>query len=217
MPVSRRPKSKPVPPAPPPRKPIRKVQSRRPNPDIPTPRERERERPYRAVPAAPGGVFLPDHEMLVRLIASKGMTDAEFELIYGLGSGTLKGWRKAYPNFDKALSEGRTSADAQVLFALFKNAVGFSYEEEQAVGGREPSVLSVKRFKPGETTAQKHWLGNRLRAEWPSVDRHELSGPNGGAIGIKTDSRNDMIDAILTLIQPKTDPERTPKATEGKR
>lgn len=208
MPVSRRPKPQPVPPAHSSRKPVRKLQPRIP---------KERERPYTAVPAAPGGVFLPDHEMLVRLIAAKGMTDAEFELIYGLGSGTLKGWRKAYPGFDKALSEGRTAADSQVLFALFKNAVGFCYEEQQAVGGREPTVLSVKRFKPGETTAQKHWLGNRLRTEWPQVERHEHSGPNGGAIGIKTDSRNDMIDAILTLIQPKADPERKQSAKEGKR
>lgn len=182
-----------------------------------TTRKKERERPYTAVPAAPGGVFLPDHEMLVRLIAAKGMTDSEFELIYGLGSGTLKGWRKAYPGFDKALTEGRTAADSAVLFALFRNAVGFEYTEEQAVGGRDPTVLSVKRFKPGETTAQKHWLGNRLRTDWPQVDRVEHSGPGGAAIGIKTDSRNDMIDAILTLIQPKVDPERKRTTTEDKR
>lgn len=208
MPVSRRTPKPPVQSPSSGRKPIRKIQPRIP---------KERERPYTAVPAAPGGVFLPDHEMLVRLIAAKGMTDAEFELIYGLGTGTLKGWRKAYPGFDKALSEGRTAADAQVLFALFKNAVGFSYEEQQAVGGREPTVLAVKRFKPGETTAQKHWLGNRLRTDWPQVDRHELSGPGGAAIGIKTDSRNDMIDAILTLVTPKADPERAQPTKEGKR
>lgn len=176
-----------------------------------------RPRPYEAVPEAPGGVFLPDHEQLVRLIASKGMSDSEFEVIYGLSSGTVSKWRKHYPGFDKAVTDGRTVADANVLFALYQNCVGFSYTEEQAVGGRDPTVLSVKRYKPGETTAQKHWLGSRLRADWPQ-NSIEHSGPNGGPIGIKSESRNDLIDSILSLITSKSDNEKQQnKHSEDKR
>lgn len=179
----------------------------------------ERERPYTAGPAAatPSSVFLPDHEQLVRYVAARGATDRDFEIMYGLSTGTVKKWRKHYPGLDKAIADGRTRADGDVLFAMYKNAVGFKYTEQQAVGGREPEVLTVERFKPGETAAQKHWLGNRLRTDWPSVDRHEVSGPNGSAIGVKVESRNEMIDTILKLIIPKSDPERTQKPREEKR
>lgn len=173
---------------------------------------------YESRPANPGGVYLPDHEQLVRLIAAKGMSDSEIEVIYGLGTGTLAKWRKAYPGLNRAIDEGRTVADANVLFALYKTAVGYDYEEDQAVGGREPEVLRVQKHKPGEFAAQKHWLGNRIRRpdgtnEWPRSEQVELGGIKDG-IGIKVESRNDLIDAIVSLVVPKPDNERKQRSTE---
>lgn len=154
---------------------------------------------------APGGVFLPDHEQLVKLIAMRGATDDEIEAVYGLGKGTIQRWRKAYPGLNKAIEKGRTSADAKVLHALFKTAIGYKYTEEQAVGGKCPQVLEVKRFFPGQFLAQKHWLASRNREEWPASERIEMTGRNGE--GIKIESRNEVIDAIMGLVASKADPD----------
>jgi len=181
--------------------------------DIPSPKRRPRSPVYESRPANPGGVYLPDHEQLVRLIAARGMSDDEIEMIYGLGSGTLKRWKAAYPGLQRAIDEGRTVADSNVLFAMYQTATGYHYEEDQAVGGKEPEVMRVQKYKPGEFAAQKHWLGNRIKrpdgtGEWPRSEQVELSGPRGGSIGVTVESRNDLIDAIIGLVQPKADNER---------
>lgn len=174
---------------------------------------------YESMPANPGGVYLPDYEQLVKLIAARGMSDAEIELIYGLGKGQLSKWKKAYPGLQRAIDEGRTVADANVLFAMYKTATGYHYEEDQAVGGRDPCVLQVNKFKPGEFAAQKHWLGNRIRrqdgsSEWPRSEQLELTGANGGKLGVAVESRNDLISAIVSLVTAKPDNERKRTNTE---
>lgn len=162
---------------------------------------------YRAIPLeAPGGVFLPDKEQLVRMIAMRGASDAEIEAVYGLGSGTIDKWRKHYPNFDKALLEGRTIADGDVLYASYKTAVGYCYEEEQAVGGRDPQVLTVKRHKPGEHAAQKYWMNNRQREHWKT--RENVEAKNTNLHGLEPLTRNSLIDSIVKLVSSKPDPEK---------
>lgn len=186
--------------------------------DPPPVTPRRRDAAYSSRPANPGGVFLPDHEQLVRLIAARGLADSEIELVYGLGKGTVALWRKHYPSLDRAIEEGRTKADSEVLFAMYKTATGYQYEEEQAVGGKEPEVLTVRRYKPGEFAAQKHWLGNRIRRpdgtnEWPRSEQIEMGGIKGG-VGITVESRNDLISAILGLVTPKSDNEKKRKSTD---
>lgn len=186
--------------------------------DPPPVTPRRRRAVYESKPANPGGVFLPDHEQLVRLIAARGMSDSEIELIYGLGSGTVKLWRRHYPGLDRAIEEGRTKADSEVLFAMYRTATGYTYEEDQAVGGQDPQVMRVKKHKAGEFAAQKHWLGNRIRRpdgsnEWPRSEQIEMGGIKGG-VGITVESRNDLISGILTLITPKSDNERKRKSSE---
>lgn len=187
--------------------------------DPPPVRPKHRRPVYESRPANPGGVFLPDHEQLVRLIAARGMSDSEIELIYGLGTGTVKLWRKHYPGLDRAIEEGRTKADSEVLFAMYKTATGYTYEEDQAVGGQDPQVLRVKKHKAGEFAAQKHWLGNRIRRpdgsnEWPRSEQIEMGGIKGG-VGITVESRNDLIGAILSLVQPKPDNEKQRRNSES--
>lgn len=178
-------------------------------------RPSRRSLPPREVPSTgPHGVYLPDNLQLVRLIAHRGATDDEIEAVYGLGAGTIKKWRAAYPNLDKAIESGRSRADGEVLHAMFKTAVGYHEFEEQAVGGKEPTVMKVKRYFPGQFLAQKHWLASRKRDEWPARETVEHTGKNGEAI--KVESRNDLIDGILKIITSKTDPEKAPEKRESR-
>jgi hypothetical protein len=161
---------------------------------------------YRGTPLpSPDGVFLPDSENLARIIAMRGATDEEIEAVYGLGTGTLKKWRKFYPGLDAAVESGRTKLDGEILFAMAKNALGYDYSEEQAVGGREPTVLSVRRHKPGEFAAQRHWLASRQRKHWPAREAVEVSG-TGKNGALLVESRNELIDAILSLVTSRADP-----------
>jgi len=143
----------------------------------------------------------------------KGATDDEIELVYNLGPGTLAKWREHYPGLNAAIENGRTKADGDVLFSMFKTACGYDYHEEQAVGGRSPSVLTVRRHFPAQFLAQKHWLASRKREEWPAAEKVTFAG-TGKDGAIKVEGRNDVIDAILTLVKSKPDQEKAHAGTE---
>lgn len=155
--------------------------------------------------ATPSGVFLPDKEQMVRMIAMKGATDDEIEDIFLCPRGSLGKWKLMYPSLAKALDSGRSVPDADVMYAMYKNAIGYDYEEEQAVGGKDPCVLTVRRHRPAEFSAQKHWLSNRIG--WKGTERMEHTGAGGGPIGVKQETRNDIIDTILALVKSKPDVE----------
>ena len=70
--------------------------------------------------------FLPNFPDVVRAIAMQGVTDDELTFSFGLHPDIIKGWRHMYADFDKAIEEGRTIADLQVIEALHKKAVGYT-------------------------------------------------------------------------------------------
>jgi hypothetical protein len=152
-------------------------------------------------------MYLPDNPTLVKLIAMRGATDDEIELVYGLGPGTIRKWREAYPGLDAAIEKGRTIADGAVLSSMFKTALGYDYFEQQAVGGRNPVVLKVQRHMPGQFLAQRHWLASRNREHWPAAERLTVAG-TGKDGAIKIEGRNEVIDAILALVASKPDMEK---------
>lgn len=167
-------------------------------------------RPKRSVPKeTEESIFLPGKEQIAKIIALQGATDEQIEVICNVPKGTVKKWRKLYAGFDEAIKDGRTACDADVLYAMYRSAVGFDFTEEQAVGGRTPQVLEVKRYALPSVQAQKHWLKNRQRTLWP--DRAELTGSNGEPLGHKPpENRLSLIDSIVALVQPKPDGKSKP-------
>ncbi len=143
---------------------------------------------------------------MVRMIAAKGASDEELEDMFMLEPGTIADWRERYPRFEKALLEGRAKPDADVLFGLYRNAVGYEYEEEQAVGGKTVEVVTVKRHARPSVEAQKYWLTQRKQDDWRPVARTEMTGANGGPIGVKAETKSEFIEELLKLVQPQDDP-----------
>jgi hypothetical protein len=163
-----------------------------------------------------GAIFLPDKEHLVRMIAMKGATDDEIADQFGVSREVFQNWRKAYPSFDKALDQGRLSVDGDITYALYKNAVGYHYEEDQSTpkGG----VVRVERFARGETDAQKYWLQNRRPDLWGTTTRIAGGGKGESPLGIKTENRSELIDAIVAMIAPKPDGRAKPEnSSNGER
>lgn len=162
-----------------------------------------------------GGVYLPDCLPQVRAIAARGFTDKEISAIYGIPSDLFRAWRKSYPDFDDALKRGRLAPDAAVIEALWKTAVGYDFKEEGLT--RTGAVREIRRHKPPDTTAIKYWLNNRAKETWKDRSSSEVSGgsePGAKPLGIKSEGRDDMIAAILQLVQPKSD---TPPPVKGEK
>jgi hypothetical protein len=81
--------------------------------------------------------------------------------------------------------KGKQEADTNVAEAMYKNATGYDYYEEQAVKLRETSyvdgkvskvreyvdVVMVKKHQPADTTAQIFWLKNRRPDLWRDVKK----------------------------------------------
>lgn len=153
--------------------------------------------------AVGGAVFLPDKEHLVRMIAMKGASDDEIAETFGVSPETFQKWRKAYPSFEKALDQGRLTVDADMTFALYKSGVGYHYEEDAvtAKGG----IVRVQRFARGETDAQKYWLQNRRPDLWGTTTRLAGGGKGESPLGVKVETRSELIDAIVAMIAPKPD------------
>ncbi len=154
-------------------------------------------------------VFLPTQEHLVKMIVMQGAEDDEIARMFGVDPKLFANWKKTYPSFGKALSEGRLSVDAEVTYALYKNAVGFDFEEEAATpkGG----IVTLKKKRHGETAAQKYWLENRRYDLWKTASTTRVTGKDDNApVGIKVETRNELIDAIVGLIAPKVDGKSKP-------
>jgi hypothetical protein len=155
-------------------------------------------------------VFLPSNEHLVKMIAMQGADDEEIARMFGVPYEHFRAWRKLYPSFNDALNEGRLSVDAEVTYALYKQTQGFEYDEQTATpkGG----VVTVKKFARPDTSAQKYWLENRRPDLWRSASTTRVTGKDDDTpVGMKVETRNDLIDSIVNLIAPKPDGKSKPE------
>lgn len=93
-----------------------------------------------------------------------GLTDEQIADNLGIGASTLHEYKKKYPEFLESLKKGKDIADAQVVNALHKSAVGFTYYEETTnVLG---DTVSVQKYAKPNTTAAIFWLKNRKPDQW---------------------------------------------------
>lgn len=182
----------------------KKTSSKRPA----TPRERESNWLSKEEAALATSVFLPGMLPQVRAIAWRGATDTEIAQTFGVSPTLLEKWKLQYPSFRDAIENGRTHADSMVVESLFKECVGYDYHE-QMVAGRNATIKEIRRRARPNGDLIKFWLTNRQREYWSS--RTSLDGgssgdrSNGGTKPIE--SRVDLINSILNLVQPKPDPE----------
>lgn len=157
----------------------------------------------------PQDVFLPSQEHLVKMIAMQGADDEEIAAMFDVPYEHFKAWRRLYPSFNDALNEGRTSVDAEVTYALYRNATGFEYEEETATpkGG----VVKVKKYARPSGSDARYWLENRRPDLWRSTSTTRITGKNDDSpVGVKIETRDELIDSIVSLIVPKPDGKSKP-------
>lgn len=178
----------------------------------------ERKRRASGVPERPAqeAVFLPSHEHLVKMVALQGADDEEIARMFGVPYEHFRAWRKLYPSFNEALNEGRLAIDAEVTYALYKNATGFEYEEETATpkGG----VVRVKKYARPSGSDARYWLENRRPDLWRTASTTRVTGKDDDTpVGVKLETRNELIDSIVALISPKADGKMRPDKPENDR
>lgn len=91
-----------------------------------------------------------------------GLIDKQLVLFFGVSESTLNRWKLAYPEFSEALKCGKALADAEVVEALYRSTIGFSYEESvvQEFNGKV-KVTKTTKHRPPSSTAMIFWLRNR--------------------------------------------------------
>lgn len=106
-------------------------------------------------------------------LAIQGLTMAEIGAAMGVSRATVNRWMAEYPDFAKAVNEGRDATDAKVERSLFQRAVGYTYKEKKVIvvmdkeGNQLPArIETVEKHVPPDTTAQIYWLKNRKRDRW---------------------------------------------------
>lgn len=108
--------------------------------------------------------------------AARGCTNKEIAANIGVREQTLYDWVEKFPEFSESIKKGRARSIEAIENALFRNAVGDSYEvtevTETGADGAPRTKVTRKRVKP-DTTAQIFYLKNRAPELWS--DRKDLS------------------------------------------
>ena len=151
-------------------------------------------------------LFLPDHLDQVRAIAMRGVTEDQMCEIFDISPRQMGKWKSQYPLFKEALESGYTDADAAVLAALYQTAIGYTHDEEKIFqwDGEIIRAETIKHYKP-DVQAIKLWMTNRQREHWADRKETEHSGKADAPIGLRDETKMEVMSSILALIKPKPD------------
>lgn len=111
-------------------------------------------------------------------------TDNEIANFFNVDSATINRWKTDYPDFRESIKDGKIQADANVAKSLYRKAVGYEIEEEEAkviaIGnnqGSQVKIVKVKKYYPPDTAAMNIWLKNR---RGKIKDKDETGKETGG-------------------------------------
>lgn len=114
--------------------------------------------------------------------ARDGLTDEQISHNMGVAYSTFRDWVGKFPALSATLKKGKAPADIEVENALYKRAMGFTYEEtttdvEQIPTSKKdedgnPIFMEIRKTKTvtktalPDVTAQIFWLKNRRPDRW---------------------------------------------------
>jgi len=113
--------------------------------------------------------LLKDKLFLVESWAKSGLSNVDIAKNLGINTDTLYEYKKKYPDFADTLRKGQEITDFRVENALYKRAIGYSYEEIKKRHDKDGNVIettiTTKHVFP-DVTACMFWLKNRKPSEW---------------------------------------------------
>lgn len=153
--------------------------------------------------------FLPHCLDQVKAIAMRGLTDSEMAAVFGIKPELIQRWKEFYPDFEKAIEEGRTHADAKVVEALYLKATGYYHPDTKVHWDKhgDAQTLEVMKHYPPSDKAIEMWLTNRQKEHWKNQQHHSVGGSKDQPldIGVRDETKKELMSSILSLITPKSD------------
>lgn len=110
-----------------------------------------------------------------------GATDEQLAQVFRVDVDTISNWKKARPEFFKALKDGKEEYDNRVERSLLERATGYSYETEKLFFDKETKEVIRAKFTehcPPDPTSMIFWLKNRRPKEWR--DKREVLQEGSG-------------------------------------
>lgn len=103
----------------------------------------------------------------VKLLASRGWTDAEMAEFFGVNPDTWYEWKKKHPEFSDTLKDWKFEADHKVERSLYERATGYNHPDTKffMFEGTVITEPTTKHYPP-DTTAAIFWLKNRQPDKW---------------------------------------------------
>lgn len=180
------------------------------------------------------------HPLLIESLLQNAMTAEQVAEKIGIDKDTFYAWKNKYPEVAEAIKRGKAPVDTRVVAALYRSAMGYTYEEVT----REPKALSTKELKERaemedppppplivtkvvrkyvapNIIAQIFWLKNRLPAEWKDRNDVSISGEVKYEIGLppkpeelakRVEGDTKIVEgAKIELIEEKKKPYTRPK------
>lgn len=145
--------------------------------------------------------------------ARDGLTEEQIAKNLGVAYSTFRVYKDKYPALSAALKRSKAIADREVENALFKRAIGYTYEEitqeplvDPETGETRIVVTKVvtKHVLP-DVTAQIFWLKNRKPEEWRDWKETEITGKDGGPVELKS-----WVDLVVKAHEGEADPPESP-------
>ena len=143
--------------------------------------------------------------LLVEAWARDGYIDADIAKKLGVAYSTFREYVKQHPALAAALKKGKEVADVEVENALFKRAIGYTYDEVTQEAATDPDtgdqVLTVtkvvtKEVQP-DVTAQIFWLKNRRPDKWR--DRQDIN--HSGSMEVNNPMKGLTTEELRKLIK----------------
>lgn len=115
----------------------------------------------------PSGYDSVKHPTQAKELFLLGLTFPEVAKKMMVPEGTLRSWARTYPDFSRAIADGRENADKEVAKSLFARATGYTVKEEKifCYQGEVTRVETLKHYPP-DVRAQEIWLARRRPEVW---------------------------------------------------
>ncbi|MEM7477061.1 MAG: hypothetical protein AAF483_18920 [Planctomycetota bacterium] len=125
--------------------------------------------------------YKPEYCELAKEYASAGSTNKMLAAAIGVHEDTITNWKNVHPEFNDALTRAKVSADVEVEKSLYRMAVGYSYDVQEARvvrdadGNERLEAVTLTKFVPPKTAAATFWLRNRQPELWREKQEVEVT------------------------------------------
>jgi hypothetical protein len=121
--------------------------------------------------------YTPDCCDEARRACMLGATNEELAGLLGVSRATIHNWMEEFPDFKKAIEEGKVAADARVAEKLYQRAIGYERPATRFFANADgpPTQVDYTYHHAPDTSAAIFWLRNRRREDWREQVEHRHS------------------------------------------